>query len=164
MIQQNIELEFKPEANLLCYFLDQPILLPIVLVSYFLGNVLHFMTVQMMIIMIITMIILARNLLKYYRECDETEVTVYADRIESEVGMKNPKLTMVEFSNFIDIKATQSYIQKVFKTYSIKIRYKSDFVENKELIYIIRDFKKPKPICDTITRAVAHAGLIGQMT
>ena len=162
MVQSNIELEFKPEVHALCYLLDAPVILGLAFGSYIIGNVFNIMPSQMLVLTFISMIILLLRFFKYNRACDETEVTVYVDRIESEVGLKNPKLTMIEFSNFKEVKPVQSFVQKIFKTYSIVFTYRSDFTEQ-DITYILRDFKNPKPICDKIKKAVAHAGLIGKM-
>lgn len=162
MAQGNIELEFKPESHPLCFFLDAPIVLPIILVSYFFAFVIHFLAPLMTWVMFGAVAFLLARFVNHSRKCDETEVKVYPDRIESEVGMKNPKLTMIEFSNLTAVKPEQSFIQKIFKTYSIVFTYKSDFDE-KDITYVIRDFKNPKHICDTIQKTVEHAGLIKKM-
>ena len=163
MVQSNIELEFKPEVHALCYLLDAPILLPVAIGSYMLGNAFNFLPGQMLFITFGSLVFWLMKFIKFNRTCDETEVTVYVDRIESEVGMKNPKLTMIEFSNFVDVQPVQSFVQKIFKTYSLVFTYKSDFTE-KDITYVIRDFKDPKPICKKIKEAVAHAGLIAKMS
>ncbi len=163
MVQSNIELEFKPEVHALCFLLDAPILLTVAIGSYLLGNVFNFMPGQMLFLTFGSLILWLMKFIKHNRACDETEVTVYVDRIESEVGMKNPKLTMIEFSNFVDVKPVQSFVQKIFKTYSLVFTYKSDFTE-KDITYVLRDFKDPKPICKKIKDAVAHAGLIAKMS
>ena len=164
MVQSSIELEFKPEIHPLCYLLDAPVLLAIIAVSYLFSNVFNVLTSFMTWVMFISIGVLLFRFFKHNRACDETEVKVFPDRIESEVGMKNPKLTMIEFSNLKEVKPTQSFIQKAFKTYSIMFTYKSDFDETKDLVYVLRDFKNPRPICDKIKKAVEHAGLIGKMT
>ena len=163
MVQSNIELEFKPEMHALCYLLDAPIILSVAIGSYVLGNVFNFMPTQMLILTFGSLILWLIRFIKFNRACDETEVTVYVDRIESEVGMKNPKLTMIEFSNFVEVKAVQSFVQKIFRTYTLVFTYKSDFTEQ-NITYSLRDFKDPKPICDKIKKAVAHAGLIAKMS
>jgi len=163
MVQSNIELEFKPEVHPLCYLLDAPILLSVAFGSYLLGNVFKVMPNIMLALTFGALVLWLFRFIKFNRACDETEVTVYVDRIESEVGMKNPKLTMIEFSNFVDVQPVQSFVQKIFKTYSLVFTYKSDFTE-KDITYVLRDFKDPRPICKKIKEAVAHAGLIAKMS
>ena len=163
MAPNPIELEFKPESHAICFLLDAPIVLSVIFVSYFFANVVHFLTPLMTWVMFGAIAFWLGRFFNHSKKCDETEVKVYPDRIEAEVGMKNPKLTMIEFSNFTDVRAEQSYIQKIFKTYSIVFTYKSDF-EEKDITFILRDFKDPMPICNSIKRAVEHAGLIKKMT
>lgn len=163
----SIELEFKPEKNIPCFLIDAPILLPVIILSYLCANTLKFlppmMTQLMTAVMIVGLVLWFIRFLKYSRNCDETEVRVFPDRIEAEVGMKNPTLTMIEFTNLKSVKQTQTFGQKIFNSYSITFVYKSDFDEKKDLVYSIRDFKNPKPICESIKRVVEHAGLINKM-
>jgi len=157
-VKSSIELEFKPEVYPLCYLLDAPIVLSVALLSYLLGGVFEIMPPIMLTVTLIALVFWLMRYMGFSRRCDETEVTVYADRIESEVGMKNPKLTMIEFSNFKSVQMVQSVVQKIFKTYSLVFTYKSDFTD-KDIVYVLRDFKDPKPIYDTITKLAEQARL-----
>lgn len=159
MIQSSIELIFRPEKQPVCLLLDSPILLPIIIISYLVGNVLQFLTVFLTWVSIAAAAIWFIIFLKKSRDSGETEIRVFPDRIEIDVGMKNPKLTMIEYINLKEVKPTQTFIQSLFKTYSVNFIYKSDFDETKNIIYSIRDFTDTKPLCDAVKKAVDQANL-----
>ena len=151
MIQSSIELIFRPEKQPVCLLLDSPILLPIIIISYLVGNVLQFLTVFLTWVSIAAAAIWFIIFLKKSRDSGETEIRVFPDRIEIDVGMKNPKLTMIEYINLKEVKPTQ--------TFSVNFIYKSDFDETKNIIYSIRDFTDTKPLCDAVKKAVDQANL-----
>lgn len=163
MVQSDIELQFSPEVNPLCYLLDAPILLPVIIISYILVQT-EFMQNIMLAVMFGSIGLWIIRFYIHNTKCSETEVRVFPDRIEIEVGMKNPKLTMIEYVNLKEITITQTTIQRMFNSHSIVFIFKSDFDENKDLKYVLRDFKDPNPICSTIRRTAEHAGLIKKMT
>ena len=101
MVQSNIELEFKPEVHVLCYLLDAPILLSIAVGSYVLGNIFNFMPTQMLILTFGSLVLWLLKFIKFNRACDETEVTVYVDRIDTPVRDVIPVLARKIFDDVL---------------------------------------------------------------
>ena len=159
MPQNDIELEFRPEVEAVCLLLDSPILILIIFVSYVCMNLFKFVSQFMLILMLGAMVVWFARFLMQSRKISETEVKVFNDRMEIEVGIKNPQLTMIEFVNMKEVKSTQNLIQRLFNTHSIEFLYKSEFDEHKYVTLVLRDFKDPNPICGTIRKAVEQAHL-----
>jgi hypothetical protein len=154
MVQSDIELEFRPEVQAVCLLLDSPILITIIILSYLCVNVFMFLPKLMLFVMLGSMVIWIAKFIQRSRKINETEVKVFTDRVEIEVGLNNPQLTMIEFINMKEVKSTQNTVQRLFNTYNIEFVYKSEFDEHKYVTYVLRDFKDPNPICGTIRKAV----------
>lgn len=159
MAQSDIELEFRPEVQAICLLLDSPILILIILLSYLCVNVFQFLPQIMLFVMLGAMALWIMMFIQRSRKINETEAKVYNDRIEIEVGLKNPQLTMIEFVNMKEVKSTQNTVQRLFNSHSIEFVYKSEFDEHKNVTLVLRDFKDPNPICGAIRKAIHQAQL-----